>query len=122
MPGMGGFELLQRLKDRGDRLPAIMITGNGDVHMAVRAIQAGAVDFIETPVGEGELLAGIERALEQTRDSAKLSAWREATVARLASLTARQRQIMELEPTKRLPVIVRFIHQANRRSWRHGDL
>jgi len=96
MPGMGGFELLQRLKDRGDRLPAIMITGNGDVHMAVRAMQAGAVDFIEKPVGEGDLLAGIERALEQTRDSAKLSAWREAAVARLASLTVRQRQIMEL--------------------------
>jgi two-component system, chemotaxis family, CheB/CheR fusion protein len=96
MPGAGGFGLLQRLKDRGDQLPAIMITGNGDVHMAVRAMQAGAVDFIEKPVGEGELLASIERALEQTRDSAKVSAWREAAVARLASLTARQRQIMEL--------------------------
>jgi two-component system, chemotaxis family, CheB/CheR fusion protein len=96
MPGMGGFELLQRLKDRGLRLPAIMITGNGDVHMAVRAMQAGAVDFIEKPIGEGELLLSIERALEQTQDSAKLSAWREAAVARLASLTTRERQIMEL--------------------------
>jgi two-component system, chemotaxis family, CheB/CheR fusion protein len=96
MPGMGGFELLRRLKDRGHRLPAIMITGNGDVHMAVRAMQAGAVDFIEKPIGEGELLLSIERALEQTQDSAKLSAWREAAVARLASLTTRERQIMEL--------------------------
>ena len=96
MPGMSGLALLQRLKDKGDRLPAIMITGNGDVHMAVRGMQAGAVDFIEKPVGSDELLASIDRALEQTRDSAKLSAWREAAAARLASLTTRERQIMEL--------------------------
>jgi two-component system, chemotaxis family, CheB/CheR fusion protein len=95
MPGMGGFELLQRLTDKGDRLPAIMITGNGDVHMAVRAMRAGAVDFIEKPVAEGDLRASLERALEQARDSAKRSAWRAAAIARLASLTARERQIME---------------------------
>ena len=52
-----------------------MITGHGDVPMAVRAMKAGAVDFIEKPVGYRELLASIERALEQTRDSAKPSAW-----------------------------------------------
>jgi two-component system CheB/CheR fusion protein len=96
MPGMSGFALLQRLKDKGSRLPAIMITGNGDVHMAVRAMQAGAVDFIEKPVGSDELLASIDHALEQTRDSAKLSAWREEAAARLAGLTARQRQILDL--------------------------
>jgi two-component system CheB/CheR fusion protein len=96
MPGMSGFALLQRLKDEGHRLPAIMITGNGDVHMAVRAMQAGALDFIEKPVGQKELLASIDHALEQTRDSAKRSAWREAAAARLAGLTARQRQILSL--------------------------
>jgi two-component system CheB/CheR fusion protein len=96
MSGMSGFALLQRLKDMGSRLPAIMITGNGDVHMAVRAMRAGAVDFIEKPVGNAELLASIDHALEQTRDSAKRAAWREAAAARLAGLTARQRQILEL--------------------------
>jgi two-component system CheB/CheR fusion protein len=96
MPGMSGFALLQRLKDMGSHLPAIMITGNGDVHMAVRAMQAGAADFIEKPVGNDELLASIDHALEQTRDSAKRAAWREAAAARLAALTARQRQILEL--------------------------
>jgi two-component system, chemotaxis family, CheB/CheR fusion protein len=96
MPGMSGFALLQRLNDKGDRLPAIMITGNGDVHMAVRAMQAGAVDFIEKPVGSDELLASIDHALEQMRDSAKLSAWRKEAAARLAGLTARQRQILDL--------------------------
>jgi two-component system CheB/CheR fusion protein len=96
MPGMSGLELLERLKAEGNRLPAIMITGDGDVQMAVRAMRAGAADFIEKPIGRDELLASVERALEQTRDSTKLSAWRDAAAARIAGLTARQRQIMDL--------------------------
>jgi two-component system CheB/CheR fusion protein len=96
MPGMSGLELLRRLKGTSDQLPAIVITGSGDVGIAVQAMKAGAVDFIEKPVGGAELLASIERALEHTRDSAKLSAWREIAASRIARLTARQRQIMEL--------------------------
>ena len=52
-----------------------MITGNSDVPMAVQAMKAGASDFIEKPIGRDELLAGIERALEQSQDTIKLSAW-----------------------------------------------
>jgi two-component system CheB/CheR fusion protein len=96
MPGMSGLDLLQRLKNEGTRLPAIMITGQGDVPMAVEAMKAGAADFIEKPIRRGELFASIDRALEQTRDSAKVSLSREAAATRLAGLTARQRQIMEL--------------------------
>ena len=96
LPGMNGIELLQRLHDAGDRLPAIMITGNSDVPMAVRAMKAGACDFIEKPIGHSELLASVERALEQSRDSSKLFAWRETAAKHLAGLTPRQRQIMEL--------------------------
>ncbi len=96
MPGMGGVALLRRLKSEGTRLPAIMITGQGDVPMAVEAMRAGAADFIEKPIRRDELFASIERALEQTRDSAKLSVRREAAATRLAGLTARQRQVMEL--------------------------
>jgi two-component system CheB/CheR fusion protein len=96
MPGMSGLELLQRLKTEGTRLPAIMITGMGDVPTAVRAMKAGAVDFIEKPIGREDLLASIERALETTRDSAKLSAWRESAAARIGTLTTRQRQIMDM--------------------------
>jgi two-component system CheB/CheR fusion protein len=96
MPGMSGLELLQRLKTEGHRLPAIMITGDGDVPMAVRAMRAGATDFIEKPIGRDELMASIERATEQTRDTAKLSAWREVAAARVGTLTSRQRQIMDL--------------------------
>jgi two-component system CheB/CheR fusion protein len=96
LPGMNGLELLQRLNDAGHRLPAIMITGNSDVPMAVQAMKAGASDFIEKPIGRSELLASVERALEQSRDAAKLSAWREDAANRVARLTPRQRQIMEL--------------------------
>ena len=96
MPGMSGIELIERLKAEGHRLPAIVITGNGAVPMAVQAMKAGAVDFIEKPVGHEELLASVERALDQTRDTATLSASRETAATRVASLTTRQRQILDL--------------------------
>jgi two-component system CheB/CheR fusion protein len=96
LPGMTGHELLQHLRDRGYRLPAIMIIGNSDVPMAVEAMKAGASDFIEKPVGRAELLASLERALEQSRDTAKLSAWRRDASERVRKLTLRQRQVMEM--------------------------
>jgi two-component system CheB/CheR fusion protein len=64
--------------------------------MAVAAMKAGALDFIEKPVARGELFASIARALEQAQDTSKLVAWRARAAEHLASLTARQRQIMEL--------------------------
>src|SRR5271168_3262156 len=96
MPGMGGLALLQRLHSEGTRLPAIMITGQGDVPMAVEAMKAGAADFIEKPIGRDELFASIERALEHTRDSAKSAVRQAAAATRFAGLTRRQREIMEL--------------------------
>jgi two-component system CheB/CheR fusion protein len=96
MPGMHGLQLLQRLKSEGAQLPAIMITGRGDVPMAVEAMKAGAVDFIEKPLGRNELFASIERAMEHSRDSAKFSVPQQVAAKRLAGLTVRQRQIMEL--------------------------
>jgi two-component system CheB/CheR fusion protein len=96
LPGMDGFELLRRLGDAGHRLPAVMITGNSDVPMAVRAMKAGVADFIEKPISRDELLASVARALEQSRDSSKLTARREAAARHVAGLTPRQHQIMEL--------------------------
>ncbi len=93
---MSGLELLQQLHDAGDLLPAIMITGKSDVPMAVQAMKAGASDFIEKPIGPAELLAGIRRALEQARDSSKLSNWREGAAKQIADLTPRQRQVMDM--------------------------
>jgi len=94
LPRMSGLELLQRLT--GDRLPAIMITGSSDVTIAVEAMKAGASDFIEKPFGRGELLASIERAIEQSRDSRRLADAREEAANHVTGLTPRQRQIMEL--------------------------
>jgi two-component system CheB/CheR fusion protein len=96
LPGMGGLELLQQLNDAGQLPPAIMITGHSDVKMAVRAMKAGATDFIEKPAGSAEVLAAVRRALEQSTDAAKAIAWRDSAASQLASLTARQREIMDL--------------------------
>jgi two-component system CheB/CheR fusion protein len=96
LPGMNGLELLHRLRDAGYRLPAIMITANSDVPMAVQAMKAGAADFLEKPISNDELLASIERALEQSRDSNKLAAWRESAASHIAGLTQRERQILEM--------------------------
>jgi two-component system CheB/CheR fusion protein len=108
MPGMGGLALLQRLKGEGSRLASIMITGQGDVPMAVEAMRAGAADFIEKPIRRNELFASIEHALEHIRDSGKLTVRREAAAKRLAGLTTRQRQIMVLvlagHPSKNIAV------------------
>jgi two-component system CheB/CheR fusion protein len=96
LPGLSGIALLQRLKAENHALPAIMITGHGEVSMAVEAMKAGAIDFIEKPVRREQLLASLERAIELGRDSSALSAWHEAAAARVAALTARERQIMDL--------------------------
>ena len=80
----------------GSLLEAILHTGNSDVPMAVQAMKAGALDFIEKPFGHGELRASIARALDQSRDSNKLLAWRESAANHIAALTPRQRQIMNL--------------------------
>jgi two-component system CheB/CheR fusion protein len=96
LPGMSGLELLQRLRDEGHRIPAVMITGNADVGMAVEAMKAGASDFIEKPVGRDDLLACVERALEHSRDASKVAAWREDAASQLMGLTQRQKQIMKM--------------------------
>ena len=78
LPKMSGLELLERLRNDGHSLPAIMITGNADVPMAVHAMKAGALDFIEKPIGREELIAGVERAGARiVRDSGKLLELRE---------------------------------------------
>jgi two-component system CheB/CheR fusion protein len=96
LPGMNGLTLLGRLQDAGHQLPAIMITGSSDVQMAVLAMKAGASDFIEKPISRNELLACVDLALERARDSTKLSVWQDNAATHVASLTPRQRQIMEM--------------------------
>jgi len=96
LPGISGIDLLEKLRTAGHGLPVIVITGQSDVPMAIRAMKAGASDFIEKPVSRPGLLASIVRALEGSRDAAKLTAWRDAAAAQVAGLTPRQREIMGL--------------------------
>ena len=112
LPGMDGFELLRRLSDAGHQLPAIMITGSSDVPMAVKAMKAGVTDFIEKPISRDELLASVEHALEQSRDSSKFSSRREDAARHVAGLTPRQLQIMQLvlagHPSKNIAADLRI--------------
>src|SRR6185437_6740925 len=72
MPRMSGLDLLERLKIEGGGPPAIMITGHADIRLAVRAMKAGAMAFLEKPVQYDELIVNIKRALEMARNSAVL--------------------------------------------------
>jgi two-component system CheB/CheR fusion protein len=106
LPGMSGLDLLRHLRLANDSLPAVMITGNGDVGMAVQAMKAGADDFIEKPIGYQELLDAIDKAVDHALDGAKRTAWRETAASHIADLTPRQRQIMDLvlagQPSKNI--------------------
>jgi len=96
LPGMDGFELLARLKADKSTPPSIMITGHGDVSMAVKAMRAGAADFIEKPFGHEELVASITHALEQVPGAARSEDRRMVAASHLNGLTTRQRQILDL--------------------------
>lgn len=101
MPGETGLDLLRSLKSAGTLPPAIMITGQGDVAMAVAAMKAGAVDFIEKPASSAVIIASIKRALaSRTRADDGISEERRAAAAaaaaRLVSLTPRQREVMAM--------------------------
>jgi two-component system CheB/CheR fusion protein len=108
LPGMSGLDLVRHLRLAGDALPSVVITGNSDVSMAVRAMKAGADDFIEKPIGYQELLDAVDQALEHARDGAKRTAWRETAAHHIADLTPRQRQIMDLvlagQPSKNIAI------------------
>lgn len=96
MPGTSGMELLDSLKSRGVQLPIIMISGHGDVPMAVQALKRGAMDFLEKPFRDQELLEQIAKAIEvdQTRRSKAESI--AGIRSRLEKLTPREREVMEL--------------------------
>jgi two-component system, LuxR family, response regulator FixJ len=96
MPEMGGLEVQQELQRRQVQLPVIVITGHGDVPLAVRAMKAGAVDFVEKPYAEDVLLAAVERALQLERASSGERAAANAVRERAAQLTPREREVLTL--------------------------
>ncbi|HYW04832.1 MAG TPA: response regulator [Gammaproteobacteria bacterium] len=96
MPGLNGLEAQDRLRERGIDMPVIILTGNADVPAAVRALKHGALDFIEKPFSERDMLGVVARALEEDRRRAAASRQRSDIARREAALTAREREIMEL--------------------------
>jgi two-component system response regulator FixJ len=95
MPGMDGLALLKRLKEIGVHLPVVIMTGHADIPMAVEAMKAGAVDFIEKPFDDEVLLSAIRIALGRLGQSAEKSAEIAAIRAKLDSLSERERQVLD---------------------------
>jgi two-component system, LuxR family, response regulator FixJ len=94
MPEMSGVQLLERLTAIGAMLPAVVITGHGDVPMAVAAMKAGAVDFIEKPFEDEILIEAIKRAASQLDDVAEVSVDVTSLRIRMDSLSSRERQVL----------------------------
>jgi two-component system, LuxR family, response regulator FixJ len=95
MPGIDGIELLKRLKTSRNSLPVLIMTGHGDVPLAVEAMKLGAVDFLEKPFEDDRLIAMIEVALKQAESGARSEAAALDIAARVESLSPRERQVME---------------------------
>ena len=96
MPGLSGLELVGHLKTRNLNPPIVLITGHGDIDMAVSAIKMGVCDFIEKPCDETRLLASIINAVERHREQMSGAAAQEQLRSRFSSLSPRQLQVMEL--------------------------
>jgi RNA polymerase sigma factor (sigma-70 family) len=96
MPGMGGLELLERLSESGSHFAAIVLTGYGDVRMAVRAMKAGATDFIEKPFRAAVLLDRIGQAVAQAEGAYQARQERQALRERFAQLSPREHEVMKL--------------------------
>lgn len=94
MPGMDGLELQEQLKARGCDLPVVVVTGHADVGLAVRAMKAGAVDFIEKPYSENDLLRAVRAALERLSNARQVQIAADTAVSRIAVLTPRERDVL----------------------------
>lgn len=95
MPGMDGLEVQMALKERDIRLPVIVMTGHGDVSVAVQAMKVGAVDFIEKPFEKATLLSALEEGFAQLTRTGTRAARAEEALAQLDVLTPREREVLE---------------------------
>lgn len=95
MPVMSGLELQDRLQAMGSTLPIIFLTAHGDIPMAVKALKSGAVDFIQKPFRDQELVDKIHRAMEQDARTKTVASARRSVAARIDTLTPREREVME---------------------------
>jgi two-component system response regulator FixJ len=94
MPGLSGIDLLKRLRERKIGVPVIVITGHGDVPLAVEAMKSGAVDFLEKPFDDEVLLASVQSALQEHEGQSKRLIERAVIEDRLAALSKRERDVL----------------------------
>jgi two-component system response regulator FixJ len=95
MPDMTGIELLQQLRDKDVKLPVIVITGHGDIPLAVEAMKCGALDFIEKPFAEESILRAVRAAEDRAKKLGRQSEEETQVASRLGSLSERERQVLE---------------------------
>ena len=95
MPELSGIDLLQRLQERGVNVPVIVVTGHADVPLAVQAMKLGAVDFIEKPFDDDLFIASVRSALNRSQSDIQHDAERVELLDRLASLSNREREVLE---------------------------
>jgi two-component system response regulator FixJ len=95
MPGIDGIELLKQLKASRSTFPVLIMTGHGDVPLAVEAMKLGAIDFLEKPFEDDRLVGMIEVALKQAESGARSEAAAQDIAARIESLSPRERQVMQ---------------------------
>ena len=96
MPGMDGLELQEQLNSRGLRLPVIVMTGQADIPVAVQAMKAGAVDFLEKPFSDTQLLEAVQRAMIECQRREQQAVAAADAAARLQKLTPREREVLDL--------------------------
>lgn len=94
MPDMNGIDLLRRLKELKVGVPVIVITGHGDIALAVEAMKIGAVDFFEKPFNDDQLVASVRAALQQQQDQTKRGAERAEIEHRISTLSAREKDVL----------------------------
>lgn len=94
MPGLSGLEVQQQLRCRGIGLPVIMMTGHGDIAVAVTAMKAGAVDFVEKPFEKSVLLAALEDGFGRIEQSGRRAVQADEAIVRLSALTPRERDVL----------------------------
>jgi len=106
MEGMSGLELFDRLRERGCRTPVIFLTGHGDVPIAVSALKKGARDFVEKPFNDNDLVDRVIEALAFDAEQRAREAGQKSVAARLATLTQRERQVMDLVVAGKLNKVI----------------
>jgi two-component system response regulator FixJ len=116
MPEMTGIELLRRLRESGNDVPVIVITGHGDIPLAVEAMKFGAADFFEKPYDDESLVAAVRSALNRHEGVAQKQAQRSILDERLATLSNRERQVLEGLVAGKPNKIIAFDHNISPRT------